>query len=122
MLDLKCCASRCIITICLNIYDLFKAALRSIPICQLTQLLSRNSQSAMHPDLHCESLCCGNDPYGVTSHSSGSKTASHQSFAVLVDEVFRGLGPFGQNNIIYSFLGDLQATQIKSCKDNENKA
>lgn len=73
--------------------------------------------SAMHPDLHCESLCCGNDPYGVTSHSSGSKTASHQSFAVLVDEVFRGLGPFGQNNIIYSFLGDLQATQIKSCNE-----
>lgn len=53
----------------------------------------------------------------MTSHSSGSKTASHQSFAVLVDEVFRGLGPFGQNNIIYSFLGDLQATQIKSCNE-----
>ncbi len=46
--------------------------------------------------------------------SSRTKTASHQGFAVLVDEVFRGFGPFGQNNIINSFLGDLQATQIKA--------
>lgn len=46
-------------------------------------------------------------------YSSGTKTASHQGFSVLVDEVLGGLGPFGQNNIIHPFLGDLQATQIK---------
>lgn len=33
---------------------------------------------------------------------------------MLVDEVLGGLGPFGQDNIIYPFFGDLQATQIKA--------
>ncbi len=33
---------------------------------------------------------------------------------MLVDEVLGGLGPFGQNNTIHPFLGDLQATQIKA--------
>lgn len=43
-----------------------------------------------------------------------NQAASHQGFAVLVDEVLRRLGPFGQNDIIYPFLGDLQATQVKA--------
>lgn len=33
---------------------------------------------------------------------------------MLVDEVLGGLSPFGQNNIIHPFLGDLKATQIKA--------
>lgn len=44
---------------------------------------------------------------------------------MLVDEVLRGLGPFGQNNIIHPFFGDLQATQIKAwvtaTKDEETE-
>lgn len=37
----------------------------------------------------------------------------HQSFAVLVDEVLRGFGPFGKNDVVHSLLRDLQATQVE---------
>lgn len=42
------------------------------------------------------------------------ESAAHQGFAVFVDEVLWGFGPFGQNYIIYPFFGDLQATQIEA--------
>lgn len=38
---------------------------------------------------------------------------SHQGLAVFVDEVLRGFGPFGENDVIHSLLGDLQATQVE---------
>lgn len=61
---------------------------------------------------HVEALCrCYG--YGSTSGHRRTGTASHQGLAMLVDEVLGGLGPFGKNNIVHSFLGDLQATQIK---------
>lgn len=47
-------------------------------------------------------------------HSGTTGTASHQGFAVLADEVLRGLGPFGKNNIMHPLLRDLQATQIEA--------
>jgi len=40
---------------------------------------------------------------------------------VLADEVLGRLGPFGQNNIIHSFLRDLQPTQIKACGGIQSK-
>lgn len=47
---------------------------------------------------------------------------SHQGFAVLVDEVLGGLGPFGKNNTVYPFLGDLQATQIEAWGSRKREA
>lgn len=43
-----------------------------------------------------------------------NKSTSHQGFAMLVDEVLRRLGPFGQNYVINLLFGDLQATQIEA--------
>lgn len=58
---------------------------------------------------------CGNDRCSATPpHMSRANPPSHQSFAVLIDEVLGGLGPLRQNNIIHPLLGDLQATEIKA--------
>lgn len=64
--------------------------------------------------LYCK-IDCGDDRCSATSHHmSWTNPLSHQSFAVLIDEVLRGLGPLRQNNIIHPFLGNLQATKIKA--------
>ncbi len=39
---------------------------------------------------------------------------AHQGFAVLVDEILGGFGPFRQDDIIYPLFGELWATQVKS--------